>query len=94
MSDGNATPEDIRQMVQKTLNITINQNPEEIDQLARQIKETIQSLTEIDTILAQTEGDLAMAETLKRRWIFYITIIILIAKNLTMDMSSQTKSKT
>ena len=67
MSDGNATPEDIRQMVQKTLNITINQNPEEIDQLARQIKETIQSLTEIDTILAQTEGDLAMAETLKRR---------------------------
>ena len=67
MSDGNATPEDIRQMVQKTLNITINQNPEEIDQLARQIKETIQSLTEIDTILAQTEGDLAMVETLKRR---------------------------
>merc|ERR1712142_641565 len=66
MSDGNATPEDIRQMVQKTQDITINQNPEEIDQLARQIKETIQSLTEIDTILAQTEGDLAMAETLKR----------------------------
>ena len=67
MGGNAATPDDIRQMVAKTLNITINQNPAEIDELARQIKDTIQSLTEIDTILAQTKGDLAMAESLKRR---------------------------
>ena len=62
-----ATPADIRKIVADTLNITINQNPTEIDELAEQIKETIQSLTEIDTILQQTKGDLTMAETLKRR---------------------------
>ena len=68
MGGDNATPADIRKIVEDTLAITINQNPAEIDELARQIKETIQSLTEIDTILEQTKGDLNMAEQLKRRY--------------------------
>ena len=68
MGGENATPADIRKIVEDTLAITINQNPAEIDELAKQIKETIQSLTEIDTILAQTKGDLTMAEQLKKRW--------------------------
>lgn len=67
MGGENATPADIRKIVEDTLAITINQNPAEIDELAKQIKETIQSLTEIDTILAQTKGDLTMAEQLKKR---------------------------
>lgn len=41
--------------------------PEQITELARQINDTIASLTNIDAILNDTAGDLAEAQALKSR---------------------------
>lgn len=42
-------------------------NPENISELARQINQTIQNLTNIEQILNETAADLATSEALKQR---------------------------
>ena len=43
-----------------------SQDPQAIDDLAKQINKTIMSLSNIDTILEQTKDDLTNAESLKQ----------------------------
>ena len=62
-----ATPQAIRDMAQDTLDMSISLRPEQITDLARQINETIASLTNIQAILDATAEDLATAKSLKQR---------------------------
>ena len=55
------------QVAEEVLAMSISLQPEEIRDLARQINETIRGLTDIDTILAETKGDLERANDLKAR---------------------------
>ena len=47
--------------------MSITLRPEEVQDLARQINDTIRGLTDIDTILAETRDDLDRANRLKDR---------------------------
>lgn len=65
-ADG-AKPEEIRSVANQVLALSISLRPEQIMELAKQINDTIDSLTNIDTILEATAGDLALARNLKDR---------------------------
>ncbi|KAK2178481.1 hypothetical protein NP493_542g02038 [Ridgeia piscesae] len=67
MEQNGAKPAEIRQVAEEVLAMSISLQPEEIRDLARQINETIRGLTDIDTILAETKGDLERANDLKAR---------------------------
>jgi len=67
LSNQGATPAAIRAMAEETMSKSISLRPEQITDLARQINETISSLTNIQAILDETAGDLATANSLKRR---------------------------
>ena len=62
-----ASPQAIRDMAQETLNLSISLQPAQITELARQINDTISSLTNIQAILDATADDLATANSLKQR---------------------------
>ncbi|XP_055926474.1 laminin subunit beta-1-like [Argiope bruennichi] len=64
---GGARPAEIREFAEECLRLSISLEPEQITGLARQINDTIASLTNIDAILNATAGDLAEAQTLKTR---------------------------
>ncbi|XP_071040425.1 laminin subunit beta-1 isoform X2 [Parasteatoda tepidariorum] len=64
---GGAKPAEIRDFAEQTLRLSISLEPEQISGLARQINETIASLTNIDAILNATAGDLGEAQALKNR---------------------------
>ncbi|XP_021960938.1 laminin subunit beta-1 isoform X2 [Folsomia candida] len=59
------TPEEIRTLASDVLAQNISLKPEQIDELAAGIQESINSLTDIDEIIRLTHGDLRTAETLK-----------------------------
>lgn len=60
-------PSEIRTMAEECLALEISLKPEQIQELAQQINETIAGLTDITRILMETAGDLAKANTLKER---------------------------
>ena len=55
------------QVAEEVLAMSITLRPEEVQDLARQINDTIRGLTDIDTILAETRDDLDRANRLKDR---------------------------
>ncbi|XP_043223097.1 laminin subunit beta-1-like [Amphibalanus amphitrite] len=67
LSEGGASPQAIRDLARETQEMSISLRPEKITELARQINETIASLTNIQGILDDTAEDLATANALKRR---------------------------
>ena len=67
LAEDGASPQAIRDLARETQDMSISLRPEQITELARQINETIASLTNIQGILADTAEDLAMANALKRR---------------------------
>ncbi|KAI5734580.1 hypothetical protein M8J77_008341 [Diaphorina citri] len=62
-----ATLADIRNISGLAVNKNIQSNPEQIRERANEINNVIKSLTDIDTILTETAGDLAKANDLKRK---------------------------
>jgi coxsackievirus/adenovirus receptor len=60
-------PAEIRTMAEECLALEISLKPEQIQELARQINDTISGLTDITRILMETAGDLANANRLKER---------------------------
>ncbi|VDP08781.1 unnamed protein product [Soboliphyme baturini] len=62
-----ASPDEIRALAQEVLDTTISLNPEQIQELARNISETLSKLTNINAILAETHSNLAHAQKLKDR---------------------------
>ena len=67
LSGDGASPQAIRDMAQETQDMSISLRPEQITELARQINETMASLTNIQDILDDTAEDLAAAKSLKQR---------------------------
>ncbi|GAB6026920.1 laminin beta [Chamberlinius hualienensis] len=67
LEDDNAKPQEIQMRADETLEKGIKLRPEEITNLAKQINDTIASLTNIDQILAETADDLARAQALKKQ---------------------------
>lgn len=55
------------QVAVEVLKMTISLSPDEIVNLARQINETIESLTNIDAILDETRNDLRTVTELKKK---------------------------
>ncbi|XP_005110416.2 laminin subunit beta-1 [Aplysia californica] len=62
-----ATPEDIEKIAEEVLNMQIPMNPDKIRELAEKINRAVESLTDIDKILADTKGSRDIAEELKRQ---------------------------
>ncbi|CAG0885936.1 unnamed protein product [Cyprideis torosa] len=62
-----ATPEGIRTLAEEVLSMSISLDPQEIISLSSQINKTVSSLTNIDEIIEETQGDLNTAEKLKFR---------------------------
>ncbi|KAL1456234.1 hypothetical protein WDU94_000979 [Cyamophila willieti] len=62
-----ATLDDIRNVSGLAVNKNIQSKPEEILKLADEINNVVKSLTDIDTILEETAGDLAKANDLKQQ---------------------------
>ncbi|XP_030828530.1 laminin subunit beta-1 [Strongylocentrotus purpuratus] len=60
-------PDDIRLLVNETLNTKISLSPEEIEDLAEQIEDIIATLENIDEIIAATRDDLQRVNDLKAR---------------------------
>lgn len=67
LSQKGARPADIRAVADEVLAMSISLSPEQIQELARQIEETIRGLTDIDTILDATRGRMDNAQRLKQR---------------------------
>lgn len=67
LESGGSRPSDIRTLAEEVLNKSISLDPGQIRDLARQINDTIASLTDIDKILAETAGNLDLARGLKGR---------------------------
>ncbi|KAF5294829.1 hypothetical protein FQA39_LY00313 [Lamprigera yunnana] len=65
LNQNHSTPEDIKNVAYKVLEKRIEQKPEEIMELAQKIKDTVESLTNIDPIIAATADDLKKVEKLK-----------------------------
>nr|XP_018916395.1 PREDICTED: laminin subunit beta-1 [Bemisia tabaci] len=61
-----ATPSQIRVVANSTLNKNIQLKPEQITDLAKQINETVASITDIHSILSETANDLGRADKLKQ----------------------------
>jgi len=60
-----ATPQEIQKLARQTKEKNIELQPEQITELAHNINSTISSLTDINTILADTAEDLEVAQQLK-----------------------------
>ncbi|KAK3579401.1 hypothetical protein CHS0354_029709 [Potamilus streckersoni] len=67
LKDQGAKPEQIEQIAQEVLRMSISLTPDQIMDLANQINETIQGLQNIDSILEDTRDDLSLAQRLKER---------------------------
>ncbi|XP_031335758.1 laminin subunit beta-1 isoform X2 [Photinus pyralis] len=65
LNQNHSTPEDIEKVAREVLEKQIDQKPEEIIELAQKIKDTVESLTNIDPIIAATADDLKKVEKLK-----------------------------
>ncbi|KAF5272841.1 hypothetical protein FQR65_LT00437 [Abscondita terminalis] len=65
LNQNHSTPEDIKKVAYQVLEKRIEQKPEEILELAQKIKDTVESLTNIDPIIAATADDLKKVEKLK-----------------------------
>ncbi|XP_022099297.1 laminin subunit beta-1-like [Acanthaster planci] len=61
------TPAEIQQVARMALETQISSTPEEIQDLAKQIEDTVATLENIDQILNDTAEDLAMVRALKER---------------------------
>ena len=55
------------QIAEEALGMSISLTPEQVQERAREIEETIAGLTDIDSILEATRDDLAKARQLKNR---------------------------
>jgi len=66
------------QVAEEVLRMTISLTPAEIQELARQIEETIRGLTDIDSILSNTRADLERVKALERRATDakYVTVVL------------------
>ncbi|XP_063890051.1 laminin subunit beta-1-like isoform X4 [Scylla paramamosain] len=62
-----SSPNEIKQLAEQVLALDISLRPEQITVLAERITLTIESLTDIDTIIDATRNDLALAQRLKER---------------------------
>ncbi|XP_041349801.1 laminin subunit beta-1-like isoform X2 [Gigantopelta aegis] len=62
-----ASPDDIESVAKEVLAISISLTPDQIQNLADKINQTIQGLQDIDTILDDTRDDLALAKRLKEQ---------------------------
>lgn len=62
-----ARPSEIRTLAEDCLKLSISLQPHQITELAEQINDTIQSLTNIDAILQETADDKNIAKSLKDR---------------------------
>lgn len=62
-----AKTEDVRNVAEEVLRMTISLTPQQISDLARQITDTIRGLTDIDKILEATRADLERARELERQ---------------------------
>lgn len=62
-----ATPADIRKLVKECLDQKVSLSPEQIQDMSRQIQETIRSLSDIETILRDTENDKQKTNQLRQR---------------------------
>ncbi|XP_066582072.1 laminin subunit beta-1 [Prorops nasuta] len=67
LSEEHATPSMVRDLANEVLTKNIPLRPEEIKDLADKIKNIVGSLTDSDEILAETEGDLRLAQQLEYR---------------------------
>ncbi|XP_069142073.1 laminin subunit beta-1-like [Argopecten irradians] len=67
LSPSTGTPEQIRQIAEEVLAMSISLNPEQIQALADEINKTIQGLQNIDVILDATSDDLNKAQKLKNQ---------------------------
>ncbi|EEC18262.1 laminin beta 1 chain, putative [Ixodes scapularis] len=67
LNEAGARPAEIRVLAEECTGLSISLEPEQIRELAREINQTIASLTDIDAILRETGPDLALAKELKAR---------------------------
>lgn len=67
LREDTSRPAEIRTMAEECLALEISLKPEQIQELARQINDTISGLTDITRILIETAADLANANRLKDR---------------------------
>lgn len=67
LEESNAKPSTIRNLAAECTALQISLKPDEIEQLARKINETISSLTDIEGILKETADDLGNANSLRER---------------------------
>ncbi|XP_077546511.1 laminin subunit beta-1 isoform X2 [Haemaphysalis longicornis] len=67
LSGARARPAEIRVLAEECIALSISLEPEQIRELAREINDTIASLTDIDAILRETGPDLSLAKDLKAR---------------------------
>ncbi|KAH6921814.1 hypothetical protein HPB50_005331 [Hyalomma asiaticum] len=65
LSEVGARPAEIRVLAEECIALTISLKPEQIRELAKEINDTISSLTDIDAILRETGEDLRLAKDLK-----------------------------
>ncbi|XP_064483603.1 laminin subunit beta-1-like isoform X2 [Ornithodoros turicata] len=65
LNEAAARPSEIRTLAEECLGLSISLEPEQIRELAREINDTIASLTDIDAILKDTAPDLEKAKQLK-----------------------------
>ncbi|XP_063411226.1 laminin subunit beta-1-like [Mytilus trossulus] len=64
---GRATPDDVKEITEEVLGMSISLTPDQIIELAQKINETIWGLQNIDSILNATRDDLDKAQKLKER---------------------------
>jgi chromosome segregation ATPase len=67
LAEERATPAQVRQLAQDILGTTISLTPEQIRSLGEQISSNLSKLENIDSILAETRGNLSVAQALKRK---------------------------
>ncbi|KAH7975672.1 hypothetical protein HPB52_004057 [Rhipicephalus sanguineus] len=65
LSEVGARPAEIRVLAEECIGLSISLKPEQIRELAKEINDTIASLTDIDAILRETGDDLRLAKDLK-----------------------------
>lgn len=66
-SEEASKPAEIRRVAEQCISLEMSLTPEEILNLARQINETMTGITNIESILVATAGNLQLANDLKRR---------------------------
>ncbi|XP_055377658.1 laminin subunit beta-1 isoform X2 [Condylostylus longicornis] len=62
-----ASPESIEELAEKTINLDLQLEPEEISKLGKKINEAVASLKDVETIIENTRHDLYKVERLKEK---------------------------